>query len=472
MSLFHALGHYFDNRTMHDLKQGTILWMETHCDEVQRVGEKVLQHLNMTAAEYTNSFKTDPAFKPDALIVYCAAKSLQSHIAVHLETNIWTTSKNAVNSDSPGIYHIIVLMIAPGCFCDLKCDLSHEADRNTDSFSSDVLTPTTQNFQKLTRMMLPSNLPNSDIIEPLTTESPLDLSVTGESLDAEMAQVNIATLQCTPQIDDASAMNPSRNKRRKGDIPKRRFITDEGVKEYRPVQNKHILAQSTIQKFPGEQTSHCNTTRFIDPPTSVTPRSTRLITKAHRKQPPAFVTGIEEESVSTPASETVTATPASSTCPICDNVVPEKDISNHVQQQHQKYYCNRCKTVHSTLKGFKDHCKKHKDNSFQCTVCSQTFSYNSDLKRHIRKHSQEKNFICEECGKGYKHKSDLIFHIESKHRVSEATFLCEICGKAFKSVRNVKQHKKTHDPPTHKCDICNESFKWPMQLWRHKDDCH
>ena len=68
-----------------------------------------------------------------------------------------------------------------------------------------------------------------------------------------------------------------------------------------------------------------------------------------------------------------------------------------------------------------------------------------------------KPYKCDICGKGFNKNSNLKGHI--KTHTDDKLYRCDICGKDFNASWNLKVHMRTHtgDKP-YKCDICGKGF--------------
>lgn len=91
--------------------------------------------------------------------------------------------------------------------------------------------------------------------------------------------------------------------------------------------------------------------------------------------------------------------------------------------------------------------KKHDKNPVEtekwpCHFCRQLFCSLSGLKRHLVRHTGERNYVC------------------------------DLCGKSFGRSDNLRVHKYTHTGGLpYKCDICGRTFSWACHLRDHKRKC-
>ena len=102
------------------------------------------------------------------------------------------------------------------------------------------------------------------------------------------------------------------------------------------------------------------------------------------------------------------------------------------------------------------------------------YFYNSIYLFQMRMHEEQsplilQRHVCEICGKSFKVKSNLKEHIRSH---SDArTFLCGFCGKALKNRQCLNRHLFTHGVK-YTCQVCGKNFANPSSLNVHKRDRH
>ena len=102
-----------------------------------------------------------------------------------------------------------------------------------------------------------------------------------------------------------------------------------------------------------------------------------------------------------------------------------------------------------------------------CPICGEGFPTKTQLKRHITKHTGEKNFNCKFCKKAFR----LSGH-RTKHELIHGDireFACNMCPKRFRTADNLKVHIKRHlNQRDYICKVCNIAFVETSDLKRHK----
>nr|XP_046234275.1 zinc finger protein 271-like [Scatophagus argus] len=80
------------------------------------------------------------------------------------------------------------------------------------------------------------------------------------------------------------------------------------------------------------------------------------------------------------------------------------------------------------------------ERPYGCTRCTKRFFLESDLQKHMARHTREKPYACSLCGKSFVCQSQLDIH-RNVH-TGERPFSCSICNRRFSHPSNLKRHQK------------------------------
>ncbi|XP_026489422.1 gastrula zinc finger protein XlCGF26.1-like isoform X3 [Vanessa tameamea] len=95
------------------------------------------------------------------------------------------------------------------------------------------------------------------------------------------------------------------------------------------------------------------------------------------------------------------------------------------------YNCQACSKTYNSQKSLRTHIRSFHLmlRPFKCTYCNLGFYKNIELKKHMVKHTGEKDYQCVVCNKAYGRKSTLREHM--RIHANDRRFKCELCGQAF-----------------------------------------
>ncbi len=130
---------------------------------------------------------------------------------------------------------------------------------------------------------------------------------------------------------------------------------------------------------------------------------------------------------------------------------------------------------------------KVNDKPYKCTLCKYSANHKATLARHVQVHTGEKPYKCQMCEYETGHTSALWRHIGNKHCDPNAKpFKCTVCGKAFVAQTQLRWHLRRHtnehrkmplssNPvvshykvgPCHRCTLCNYSSKQKCNMIKH-----
>ncbi|XP_051556909.1 zinc finger E-box-binding homeobox 1-like isoform X3 [Myxocyprinus asiaticus] len=120
------------------------------------------------------------------------------------------------------------------------------------------------------------------------------------------------------------------------------------------------------------------------------------------------------------------------TCPHCSRGYKRHtSLKEHIKLRHEKsddnYCCSICSYTFTYRTQLVRHMTSHRhvreqrtisqsggNRKFKCTECSKAFKYKHHLKEHLRIHSGEKPYECSNCQKRFSHSGSYSSHISSK----------------------------------------------------------
>ncbi|XP_061540220.1 zinc finger protein ZFP2-like isoform X3 [Phycodurus eques] len=177
-------------------------------------------------------------------------------------------------------------------------------------------------------------------------------------------------------------------------------------------------------------------------------------------------------------------------CGQCDKEFPHlSTLTNHKQTHKESswFICSQCGKDFGSAKERDAHSLRHRPLNLTCTVCSQTFSSQSQLLRHLQTHSVEgaepcyrcrfceqtfsgvtllrihqrshttRSYQCDKCNKMYASLTGLQSHRASHD--TDSRFLCPQCGKCFKTQHGLEGHLRTHSGERpYRCPYCSKDF--------------
>ena len=131
------------------------------------------------------------------------------------------------------------------------------------------------------------------------------------------------------------------------------------------------------------------------------------------------------------------------------------------------FICGTCEKRFSQAATLKKHMRTHMaEKSLTCNICGKNFRLAGDLRRHLRIHTGEKPYTCSACGKSFNRACLLKIHM--RIHTGEKPCTCSSCGKSFTEAGTLKKHMRIHTgerPCT--CSTCGKSFTDMPHLKRH-----
>ncbi|XP_037571726.2 gastrula zinc finger protein XlCGF49.1-like [Dermacentor silvarum] len=135
--------------------------------------------------------------------------------------------------------------------------------------------------------------------------------------------------------------------------------------------------------------------------------------------------------------------------------------------------CDYCDYETAKLSNLKAHIRNHTDERpFQCPTCSLRFLQNAHLNRHLLIHTGERPFQCGSCSLSFSQKAHLNRHL--RIHTGDRPYKCHLCPKSFSHrSSHLKSHMRIHTGERpYSCTICSKSFVRPNDLTRHVKTVH
>ncbi|KAM9851734.1 zinc finger protein 236 [Aulostomus maculatus] len=137
-------------------------------------------------------------------------------------------------------------------------------------------------------------------------------------------------------------------------------------------------------------------------------------------------------------------------CSICSQIfTTESQLQRHLREHElndKPHRCDQCPQTFNVEFNLKLHKSTHTTSDFTCPVCRKKFSRIASLKSHIMLHEREENLICAECGDEFVLQSQLSLHLEEHRKELSGikVYSCKSCEKEFTTSAHLKEHMKTH----------------------------
>ncbi|XP_045781610.1 zinc finger protein 43-like isoform X3 [Maniola jurtina] len=107
-------------------------------------------------------------------------------------------------------------------------------------------------------------------------------------------------------------------------------------------------------------------------------------------------------------------------CQACDKTfVSQRALRDHTKRDHlleRRHRCDECGMMFFRQSDVRKHMVKHTGaRTFQCEVCLKAYGRRNTLREHMRIHADDRRFKCEYCGQAFVQKCSWRGHMRSKH---------------------------------------------------------
>ncbi|XP_053736407.1 zinc finger protein 236-like isoform X1 [Synchiropus splendidus] len=137
-------------------------------------------------------------------------------------------------------------------------------------------------------------------------------------------------------------------------------------------------------------------------------------------------------------------------CTMCTQTfTTESQLQKHLREHESNdkpHRCDQCSQTFNVEFNLTLHKSTHTTSDFTCPVCRKKFSRIASLKSHIMLHEKEENLICGECGDEFVLQSQLSLHMEEHRKELSGikVYTCKTCDKELKTAAHLKEHMRSH----------------------------
>ncbi|XP_037025277.1 zinc finger protein 600-like [Bradysia coprophila] len=159
-------------------------------------------------------------------------------------------------------------------------------------------------------------------------------------------------------------------------------------------------------------------------------------------------------------------------CSVCSkSFILESNLKSHISSRHyDRNKCEFCSKKFLQNYELEEHLSHHNiEHPYQCQICLAPMTSKRIFNFHLKSHNYRTKFQCEKCCRWF-----LSGHILQNHLKlhSRDTYNCTICTMSFSDPLRFEQHVRSHDENKFQCDLCKRSFRNRHLIFLHMIDTH
>ncbi|XP_054650412.1 oocyte zinc finger protein XlCOF6-like isoform X2 [Dunckerocampus dactyliophorus] len=164
--------------------------------------------------------------------------------------------------------------------------------------------------------------------------------------------------------------------------------------------------------------------------------------------------------------------PPDLTCTLCSQMfTSQSQLLRHLQTHSVEgaepcFSCRFCDQTFSGVTLLRIHQRSHKTRSYKCDQCDKTFASLTGLQSHRTSHSTDNRFLCPQCGKWFKTRDGLEGHL--RRHSGERPYRCPYCPKDFAALAGLNVHVRRHTGERpYVCTFCSKGWPSGGDLQKH-----